>query len=43
MKTIVMGKKIERNYELRAETDDNGEFLYKPFILQMLLCKRGLK
>lgn len=35
MKTIVMGKKIKRNYELRAETDDKGEFLYKPFIKEL--------
>lgn len=34
MKTIVMGKKIKRNYEVKAETDDKGEFLYKPYIAE---------
>ena len=32
MKTVVMGKKIKRNYELKAETNDKGEFLYKPYV-----------
>lgn len=35
MKTIVMGKKIKRNYEIKVEWDDNGELKYKPFIKEL--------
>lgn len=35
MKTIVMGKKIKRNYEVKAETDDKGKFKYRPFIKEL--------
>lgn len=35
MKTIVMGKKIKRNYELKAESDNNGKLKYKPFIKEL--------
>lgn len=35
MKTIVMGKKIKRNYELKVELDDNGKLKYKPFIKEL--------
>lgn len=35
MKTIVMGKKIKRNYELKAESDDNGKLKYKPYIKEL--------
>lgn len=35
MKTIVMGKKIKRNYEIKVEWDDNGKLKYKPFIKEL--------
>ena len=35
MKTIVMGKKIKRNYELKVEWDDDGKLEYKPFIKEL--------
>lgn len=35
MKTIVMGKKIKRNYELKVEWDDDGKLKYKPFIKEL--------
>lgn len=35
MKTIVMGEKIKRNYELKAESDDNGKLKYKPYIKEL--------
>ena len=35
MKTIVMGKKIKRDYEIKVEWDDNGKLKYKPFIKEL--------
>lgn len=35
MKTIVMGKKIKRDYEIKVEWDDNGKLKYKPYIKEL--------
>ena len=35
MKTIVMGKKIKRDYEIKVEWDDDGKLKYKPFIKEL--------
>lgn len=43
MKTIVMGKKIKRNYELISDLNEDNEFTSRLWLIsRMLLLKKSL-